>query len=350
MKIKKGDKVRFLNDVGGGIVTRIVDNETVMILRDDDFEVPVLVIELVKIDNYETEVLPKEEKDEEIIIQEETEEEISVPYIEGNDELKMYAAFVPTYDKEQEQNTFDLYLINDSNYQSFINVSWKQQGDSFSLKKDYLEANTKLYLKSLKSEDLSNTLHITFQALFFGNGAYNLISPLDKTIDIHPKKFYQAGSFVEKDYFHEDALMILLNDNFNTIVENISDEKLEQLKRREYQNDLNEKRLRKKYKVSSSSPAFKEVNLHIEELIDNHSGMSNGEIVQLQIQYFHQELSKATKDHNIKRIVFIHGVGKGVLKAEIRGILKKEYPYLDFQDASYQEYGYGATMVILRKL
>ena len=346
--MKKGDKVRFLNDVGGGIVTRIIDKETVIILRDDDFEVPVLTIELVKIDNYEAQILPQEETEEEIINEE---EEINIPYIEGNDELKIHAAFVPSYNAEKEQSVFDLYIINDSNYQSFINIYWKQQSSFHPLKKDYLEANTKLHIKSFKSEDLSNTLHITFQALFFSNGAYKPVSPLEKTIHIHPKKFYQTGSFVENDYFHEDALMLYLNEDFNTAVENISDEKLEQLKKREYQDELNEKRLKKKYKVSSSSsPETKEVNLHIEDLIDSHSGMSNGEIVQIQIQHFHEELSKATKNHNIKRIVFIHGVGKGVLKAEIRKILKKEYPYLDFQDASYQEYGYGATMVILRKL
>jgi len=348
--MKKGDKVRFLNDVGGGIITRIVDKETVIILRDDDFEVPVLTRELVRIDNYETTALPKEESQEENIITEKEEEEISIPYIEGNDELKIYAAFINSYDEEKKQSAFDLYLVNDSNYQSFINVFWKQQDSVFSLKKEYLEANTKLHIKSFKSEDLSNTLHITFQALFFSNGAYKPMPPLDKNIRIHPKKFYQAGSFVENDYFYEDALMFQLNENFEKLVENISNEKLEQLKRREYQDELNEKRLRKKYKVSTYSPEIKEVNLHIEELIDTHSGMSNGEIVQLQMQHFHQELSKATKDHNIKRIVFIHGVGKGVLKAEIRKVLKKEYPYLDFQDASYQEYGYGATMVILRKL
>ena len=41
MQINIGDKVRFLNDIGGGIVTKIIDANTVMVLNDEDeFEIP----------------------------------------------------------------------------------------------------------------------------------------------------------------------------------------------------------------------------------------------------------------------------------------------------------------------
>jgi dsDNA-specific endonuclease/ATPase MutS2 len=50
-----------------------------------------------------------------------------------------------------------------------------------------------------------------------------------------------------------------------------------------------------------------------------------------------------------KRIVFIHGVGQGVLKQEVAKLLKSKFPKYSFQDASFKEYGYGATMVMLRR-
>ncbi len=49
-----------------------------------------------------------------------------------------------------------------------------------------------------------------------------------------------------------------------------------------------------------------------------------------------------------KRIVFIHGVGKGKLRYEIEKELRRNYPKLRYQDASFAEYGYGAIMIFLK--
>ena len=46
-----------------------------------------------------------------------------------------------------------------------------------------------------------------------------------------------------------------------------------------------------------------------------------------------------------QRIVFIHGKGDGVLRKAILTELKTKYPACKWQDASFKEYGYGATMV-----
>ena len=56
MDFKIGDKVKFLNDVGGGVVTRIIDKTLVGVLVDDGFEVPVMASELIK-----TESAPEED-------------------------------------------------------------------------------------------------------------------------------------------------------------------------------------------------------------------------------------------------------------------------------------------------
>jgi dsDNA-specific endonuclease/ATPase MutS2 len=50
----------------------------------------------------------------------------------------------------------------------------------------------------------------------------------------------------------------------------------------------------------------------------------------------------------VKRIVFIHGVGNGKLKFELRKLLDTTYAKLRYQDASFKEYGYGATLVMLK--
>jgi len=93
---------------------------------------------------------------------------------------------------------------------------------------------------------------------------------------------------------------------------------------------------------------LEEVDLHIEELIDDHSALSGREVLDIQMARFATALEGAIRG-TTKRIVFIHGIGNGKLKYEIRKTLDKKYPKLIYQDASFKEYGYGATMVIVRR-
>lgn len=88
------------------------------------------------------------------------------------------------------------------------------------------------------------------------------------------------------------------------------------------------------------------VDLHIHELLDSNRGLSNHEMVKIQMDHF-ERMMKRAEDKKISKIIFIHGVGQGVLKNEIRQALNY-FPQASFHDASYQRYGYGATEVILR--
>ena len=51
----------------------------------------------------------------------------------------------------------------------------------------------------------------------------------------------------------------------------------------------------------------------------------------------------------IQKVVFIHGVGEGVLKQEVRSILTS-HGNIEFWDADFREYGSGATHVRIRGL
>ena len=48
----------------------------------------------------------------------------------------------------------------------------------------------------------------------------------------------------------------------------------------------------------------------------------------------------------IQRVVFIHGVGQGVLKAELRTLFRR-YEGVRYGDADYRKYGQGATEVYI---
>ncbi len=101
-------------------------------------------------------------------------------------------------------------------------------------------------------------------------------------------------------------------------------------------------------KISKSNKAYlksleKEVDLHIEELVDSIKGLSNHEMLSIQLERFEKELDAALQN-KFRKITFIHGVGNGRLKQEIHSILKSTRE-VSFQDASYKEYGFGATQV-----
>ena len=101
--------------------------------------------------------------------------------------------------------------------------------------------------------------------------------------------------------------------------------------------------LNKNHKIKNRS-AIPEVDLHIHELISSEKGMSNFEMLSIQLKLAKSKLEQAIKNKN-QRIVFIHGIGAGVLKMELYKLFRK-YP-VEFYDASYQKYGQGATEVYI---
>ena len=88
-----------------------------------------------------------------------------------------------------------------------------------------------------------------------------------------------------------------------------------------------------------------EVDLHIHKLVETTRGMSNHDMLTLQLETAERQLKFAIQKR-IQRVVFIHGVGEGVLKMELDYLLSR-YDNVDFYDADYQKYGLGATEVFI---
>ncbi len=91
------------------------------------------------------------------------------------------------------------------------------------------------------------------------------------------------------------------------------------------------------------SPAI-EIDLHIHHLVKSNKGMTNYEMLSLQLKTAKRELEFAIHKKT-QRIVFIHGIGEGVLRSELYKLLKK-YP-VEIYEASYDKYGQGATEVYI---
>lgn len=98
-----------------------------------------------------------------------------------------------------------------------------------------------------------------------------------------------------------------------------------------------------KSKSDAEQEKYWEIDLHIEALTDSHAGLSNGEILNKQMNAFKLFFNKA-RSKRMRKIVAIHGVGEGVLKHEVRSFLDGQDD-LKYYDADYGEYGKGATEI-----
>lgn len=111
----------------------------------------------------------------------------------------------------------------------------------------------------------------------------------------------------------------------------------------EEKNTLKKEKHSKKKKTSKEKPM--EVDLHIEELTISTKFMTDYDMLNLQLDTAKNRLEFAIQK-NIRRVVFIHGVGKGVLRAELETLLRR-YEQVEFYDADFKTYGRGATEVYI---
>jgi len=85
------------------------------------------------------------------------------------------------------------------------------------------------------------------------------------------------------------------------------------------------------------------VDLHLKQ------GYNQPDAVERQLARFRGELDSAVRAGE-KEIIFIHGVGMGKLKDEIRRITAEDYPSCSCQDAPFDRFGVGgATLIVIKQ-
>uniref|UniRef100_UPI00056D2C06 Smr/MutS family protein n=1 Tax=Prevotella micans TaxID=189723 RepID=UPI00056D2C06 len=89
------------------------------------------------------------------------------------------------------------------------------------------------------------------------------------------------------------------------------------------------------------------IDLHIEQLLETTVGMNSTDILEYQLDVFRNTLEQY-KNKPGQKLIFIHGKGEGVLRHALIHELNYKYKHFRYQDASFREYGYGATQVTIR--
>ena len=105
------------------------------------------------------------------------------------------------------------------------------------------------------------------------------------------------------------------------------------------------KRKSLKVKPKERNQPAMEVDLHIHKLTENQRNLSSYDILTLQLDTATRQLEFAIKKR-IQKVVFIHGVGEGVLKMELETLFSR-YDNVKYYDADFKKYGIGATEVYI---
>lgn len=393
-----GDKVRFLNTTGGGKIAGFQGKDLVLVCDDDGFEIPTLRSEIVVVetDNYNLVRKPVPSKErastsesdglshtsikaalaahaaaanggengapEQELLEDESEpadKEITFQprplERRGADQVNFYIGFLPVDSRALSQTEFEVYLINDSNlYVRFLLLT--QEGEQYSLRHEGLVLpNQKLLLETIGHADLPQWERLTFQLLAYKTDKpFALKSPQNITLRVDGTKFYKLHSFAASDFFNDPALVRpLVSEDRPAQSVSIAAETVEEalitpeVVRQAAERPKQQPARAIDKSVTLDRNAIVEVDLHAEVLLDSTRGLTPTDILMMQIKAFHDTMRQYAKDKG-RRIVFIHGKGEGVLRATLLKELKNHYRHCTHQDASFREYGFGATMVTVR--
>lgn len=334
-----GDKVKYLNDVGGGIITRFQSRNVVIVEQEDGFEVPVLKAECIVIESAaQSKAKPKAQPTAQP-------DDYNYKPLNADDNVDENLLFaIVSQDKKNITPSLDVFIINLSNYFRYYTVN-EVRGDKYILiDKGELEPNTKVRVDSIATSEMGNKTEFVIQLLSYNNGTtYMPQGPIEKSIFLKPQKLIHLGSYKKTKFFSEPAITYsILADDLNSDLEKLVAKHSSQEKR-EFSNP---KKKRSRIETEVIKNGIVEVDLHIHELLDDTSGMNNADMLNYQMEVFNKKIGQY-RDKKGQKIAFIHGKGNGVLKNEILRTLKREVK-LDYYDASFQQYGFGATMVVIR--
>ena len=327
MKLRIGDKVRFLNEVGEGTVSRIKDKQTVFVEMQDGFEIPFLVSQLVPIHT-------------ELIIDKEAENIELNPDAHLTDAV--YFVIEPDHEFPSLISDYKLYIFNASSFNLLYSYSIKDEDYFQTIRHGEVGAYQKVLLRQVKLQFFKDYGYHKVECLLYKNSFFKAQTPIAEVLRITPQTMAEAKA-IKHDEFKFPVYAFLLKDDFISVTKTENEIDPQDLARL-----TSIREFKSRAKVSKSSKEYlrsleKEVDLHIEELVENTSGLSNFEMLNIQLERFEKELDEAIQKH-MKKITFIHGVGNGRLKQEITSVLKSTRG-VTFQDAPYKDYGYGATQV-----
>jgi hypothetical protein len=313
--IKLGDKVRFLNENMEGIVTSMKGKNQIGVTIDSDFEIPVLISEVVKI-NFDDKAgnTPSNSP--------------AKPFrVANNNPLGVFLAF-------ERQGEVDLEISLHNNFSEYLTVVVYQkiQGVFHLYKTLQLERDQTLTLGKTQLNQFDQWPSYHFTLVPYEDTTVSILKTIQSELNFQAKTFHQYWKHCF--FLQKQAYVFKLDEPLEKL-------NLQALK----QKDFSEKTLVQA--VDLKSVPNRIVDLHYESLQQNGYGSAT-DITAFQMEVFTKTLEAAFVN-KMPEMVYIHGVGNAYLKNKIRTYLSKHPEMiLNFEDADILQFGGGATLVRLK--
>lgn len=348
MKFQVGDKVKFLNEEGGGIVIEIITSSMVKVATEDGFDIPTMNHDLVLVQpKTHSEGMFNENFNVEVKATPAVEEGSYTPPVKNIKYAKeaagVYLAFVPHDQQWMITGMIDVYLINHTSYDILYSLLLKDEQKFIGYDFSSVAPHTPVLLESAEREQMDYWKEGIIQILYQSDEMQNVILPAHASFKVKSARFNNENSYQASGLVDGKAIVISLNEILHQ----------QKVKSLEMSEKVDVEPVKAKVKKEEALidkhmilPKIAEVDLHIAELIDNISGMESRDMFALQKRYFKDCLESAIAN-NYKKVTFIHGVGNGILKSAMEEMLK-EYESIDNQSASISKYGVGAIDVLIK--
>jgi hypothetical protein len=345
--LKVGDKVKFLNASGGGVVAKVIDSRMVSILIEDGFEIPTMISELIRIDPTEPAArffdehykidLPEQPEDE---AEPEDDRLIRLPAHLARDRKseEVFLAFVPHDQKWLISGPVDVMLINNSSYDILYNIfSRNHIGHYIGVDYGSIFPDSRLLIDTINREQLTHWTDGSLQFLFHKEQSNTLLPPFNAEFKVDGKRFFKEGNYREHHLVQAKGIVVR--------VLSLTEYFLGEVKPETGSNDKHTRAADASPFIQKHQVAPREavVDLHIHELVDDPANLEKSEILEFQKNYFLKCLDSALAG-NFLKVVFIHGIGNGILRNTLIDYLKKQEG-IEFFDAPMAKYGAGALEI-----
>jgi hypothetical protein len=249
----------------------------------------------------------------------------------------VYLSFMPEYKPdvfEDEVSFIKIYLLNELPSAVYFQYQVVDRNQQTVFKHEgKLHGFGHLYLHALPFEEMSEQPRFRWE-LTDADDAANAVAT--DTLKIRPQKLFEHINTLLQS--NEPTFSYLLVDTFLP--------KPKEEKPDKFVPPVKQNVAKPAKDWRASLPRF-EIDLHIENLMPDTKGMSNADMLQIQLKALNSHL-QAVISNRQERTIIIHGLGKGVLRDEVHKVLRQIPEVSKFSNEWQGQYGFGATEVWFR--